>query len=84
MLEGVPAEERTATLRLELPDGTLLSGGDAALATLGRLRATRPLQRAVVAARAQPLARAVYSRIAANRERLGRLVPDGRAPRRFP
>jgi len=80
----VPAADRTATLRLKLPNGTLLTGADAVLAALGGVRATRPLERTIAAVRGERAARAVYARIAANRDRLGRLVPDGSAPRRFP
>lgn len=80
----MPAPERAETLRLALPNGNLLAGGEAAMAALGHVRATRPLERAVVALRAEGLVRALYARIASNRDRLGRFVLDGPAPRRFP
>jgi predicted DCC family thiol-disulfide oxidoreductase YuxK len=84
LLAGVPEERRAETLRLVRPDGTVVAGGDAALAALGAVRATRPLRRALAAAGAERLARDAYERVARNRERLGRFLPDGTAPRRFP
>jgi predicted DCC family thiol-disulfide oxidoreductase YuxK len=72
LLAGVPRSERFSSLRLAEPDGRLLSRGPAA--------------RAVLLALGLPpsgLDRA-YGAIASRRGRLGRFVPDGRAPRRFP
>jgi len=84
LLEQVPREERLSSLRLVLPDGSVLSAGRATLAALELLPATRPLAWAVEMLRAQTAVEALYCFIARNRERLGGLVPDGPAPRRFP
>jgi hypothetical protein len=67
-----------------LASGTIVPGGDAAVAALGLVGATRPLERAIVALRGQHLARAAYALVAENRDWLGRFLPDGPAPRRFP
>jgi len=83
LLERVSEEERGSSLRLVLPDGRMLSGGVAALGALERLPATRPLARTAVL-HAQPAAEALYALVAGNRDRLGRLVPDGPGPRRYP
>jgi len=67
----VPASERLAAVRLAEPGGTLLAGGSAVAAVLG----VRPLGRLLDPA---------YALVARARGRLGRLVPDGPAPRRYP
>jgi predicted DCC family thiol-disulfide oxidoreductase YuxK len=84
LLEHVPDDERGSSLRLVLPDGRLLSAGAAGLGVLERLPATRLLARSVELVHAEPAAEALYSLIARNRDRLGRLVPDGSGPRRYP
>ena len=84
LLEHVPQEERSSSLRLVLPEGRMLSGGAAALGTLERLPATRPFARVAAVLHAQPSAVALYALVASNRDRLGRLVPDGPGPRRYP
>ena len=57
--------------------------GAGAVELLAALRRTRPAARVLARAPEAPL-EAVYHAIARNRSRLGRLVPDGPAPRRFP
>ena len=84
LLEHVSDEERGSSLRLVLPDGRLLSAGAAALGVLERLPVTRLLARSVERAHAEPAAEALYSLVARHRDRLGRLVPDGYGPRRYP
>lgn len=84
LLEHVPSEARRSSLRLVLPDGSVLSAGCAALGALELLPATRPLALAAKRLRAQGAIEALYDFIARNRGRLGRLVPDGSAPRRLP
>jgi predicted DCC family thiol-disulfide oxidoreductase YuxK len=84
LLEHVPEDERGSSLRLVLPDGRMVSAGAATLGVLERLPATRPLARAAELLHAQPAAEALYVVVARNRDRLGRLVPDGHAPRRYP
>ena len=84
LLEQVPRVERLSSLRLVLPDGSVLSAGHAMLAALELLPATRPLTWAAELLRAQAAVGALYCFIARNRGRLGGLVPDGPAPHRFP
>jgi predicted DCC family thiol-disulfide oxidoreductase YuxK len=84
LLEDVHESERASSLRLVFPSGRLLSAGAAALGVLERLPGTRPLANATVRLRAEPVAEATYAFVARNRDRLGRLVPDGCAPRRYP
>jgi predicted DCC family thiol-disulfide oxidoreductase YuxK len=72
LLAEVPEGERLNSLRLAEPDGRLLSRGVAVKAVAEHLGMwPAGLDRA-------------YDAIASRRSRLGRLVPDGSAPRRFP
>jgi predicted DCC family thiol-disulfide oxidoreductase YuxK len=71
-LADVPAGERLSSLRLAEPDGRLLARGAAVKAVAAHL-----------GIRSAGLERA-YDVVASRRGRLGRLVPDGAAPRRFP
>jgi predicted DCC family thiol-disulfide oxidoreductase YuxK len=80
LLEGVPEEERSSSLRLALHDGRLQSAGAAALGVLERLSATRPLARAAPTLHAEPAAEALYAAVARNRDRLGRLCPTAPRP----
>ena len=84
LLEDVSGEERGSSIRLVLQDGRLISAGAAALGVLERLPVTRPLARTAAQLRAQAAAEVIYAVVARNRARLGRLVPDGSAPRRYP
>lgn len=83
LLESLTAEERLDSWRLALPDGSLPGYGAGLVALAGSLRATRPLRRALGALPAGALDTA-YRLGARHRSRIGRLVPDGAAPRRFP
>ena len=83
LLEPLPVEERLASWRLARSDGSLVGYGAGAVTLARSLRLTRPLGR-VLEAMPQRLLEAQYELIARNRRRLGRLVPDGPAPRRFP
>jgi predicted DCC family thiol-disulfide oxidoreductase YuxK len=83
LLAPLPEEERYASWFLALPDGSLAGRGAGAVELVRLLPATRAL--------AWPLARiptnvldAGYRVLAERRHLLGRLVPDGPAPRRFP
>jgi len=62
----------------------MVSAGVAALGVLERLPATRPLARTAAQLDAQPAAEAIYAFVARHRGHIGRLVPDGSAPRRYP
>jgi predicted DCC family thiol-disulfide oxidoreductase YuxK len=81
LLAALPEHERLATWRLALEDGSLAGRGAGAPALLGAMRLTRPLGRVLEHAPPRALD-AVYDLVAGNRSRLGRLVPDGPAPRR--
>lgn len=82
MLTSIPADERGECWWLVLRDGTPVpgdrGGGVLLLAELG------PLGRLLGALGASPLVDALDRLIARHRGRLGRLVPDGPAPRRYP
>ena len=82
MLEQLPEEERMASWRLAGLDGTLAgrgAGGPAVLRALGHARTADML-----AAVPETMLEHGYDLVARNRGRIGRLVPDGPAPRRFP
>jgi hypothetical protein len=85
LLASVPEDARGECWWLVLRDGTLVpgdSGGGVAL--FEEVRLTRPLGRALRALRAAPLLDALDKLVARHRGRLGRVVPDGPAPRRYP
>ena len=82
LLERLPEEERMASWRIARPDGTLVGRGAGApvmLRELGHERAAGAL-----AAVPDSLLEHGYDLVARNRGHIGRLVPDGPAPRRFP
>lgn len=81
LLEALPRSERFAAWRLAEPDEGLLCRGAAAIALLGHLGAPGL---AALARRAEPLLDRAYDFVARRRHLLGRVVPDGAAPRRFP
>jgi hypothetical protein len=85
VLARVPEERRDECWWLVLRDGTPLAGDrGGGVAVLSELRLTRHLGRLLRALHASPLVDALDRSIAGRRGRLGRLVPDGPAPRRFP
>lgn len=68
-----------------LRDGTPVPGdGGGGVALLTELRLTRRLGRLLGRAGASPLVDALDALVARHRGRLGRFVPDGPAPRRYP
>ena len=82
LLEPLPESERMASWRLVEPDGTIAgrgSGAPAVLRALGRDRSARLLE--VVP---EAMLEHGYDLVARNRGRIGGLVPNGQAPRRFP
>lgn len=81
----MPEDERGECWWLVLADGTLLPGDrGGGVAVLAELRLTRPLGLALRALRASRLVDALDRAVAHRRGPLGRLVPDGDAPRRYP
>jgi len=83
LLAALPAEERIASWRLATPDGRLVGHGAALPELLLAMRRTRLLGRVLARVPDRALDRA-YALVARSRGLLGRLVPDGPAPRRFP
>jgi predicted DCC family thiol-disulfide oxidoreductase YuxK len=80
LLHSVPADERRTHVWLADAGGGLSGGGAAAvrlLSLLGSARVARLPGIATVIGRG-------YDAVSSARGRLGRLVPDGPAPRRFP
>jgi hypothetical protein len=68
-----------------LRDGTPVPGdAGGGVALFAEVRLTRPLGRVLRALHAAVLIDALDKLVARHRARLGRLVPDGAAPRRFP
>lgn len=82
LLRGVPQEERHATWRLVIGD-TAVGYGRGAVDLARSLRLTRPVAR-ILRAIPDPALDDLYELVARHRSRLGRLVPDGPAPRRYP
>jgi predicted DCC family thiol-disulfide oxidoreductase YuxK len=82
-LERLPAEERLSSWRLVRPDGSLAGYGAGAGELLGSMWLTRGLGRAVAAVPDRALD-TVYEQVARRRGRIGRFVPRGPAPRRYP
>ncbi len=85
LLGSIPVESRTDCWWLVLRDGTPVPGDDGGpVAVLTELRATRALGRVLEALHAGVLLDAFDRFASRHRGRLGRIVPDGPAPRRYP
>jgi hypothetical protein len=81
----VPEERRGECWWLLLRDGTPVAGDSGGgVAVFTELRLTRPLGRALRALRASRLLDALDKLVARHRSRLGKVVPAGPAPRRYP
>jgi predicted DCC family thiol-disulfide oxidoreductase YuxK len=81
LVAELPEQERLASWHLVRPGGRIASRGAAGielLEALGHDRAAR------ATGRAEPLFERAYTAVAEHRDRLGPLVPNGPAPRRFP
>ena len=85
LLASVPEEARGECWWLVLRDGTPVPGdAGGGVALFAEVRLTHPLGRVLRALHASALIDALDKLVARYRGRLGRLVPDGPAPRRFP
>ena len=85
LLASVSEEERMQTWWLVGRDRVPVRGdGGGGVPALYEMRLTRPLGRLLVGLRASGLGDAVDRLVARHRSRLGRLLPDGPAPRRYP
>jgi predicted DCC family thiol-disulfide oxidoreductase YuxK len=83
LLAPLPPSERFANWHLVLVDGTLVGRGAGGVVLLRMLRGTRGAGR-LLAALPAAVVEAAYAVVARNRRLLGRLVPNGSGPRRFP
>jgi predicted DCC family thiol-disulfide oxidoreductase YuxK len=83
LLAPLPPDDRFATWHLALGDGSLVGGGTGLVGLLTSMQLTRPAG-GVLAAVPDGVLEKLYGFIARNRSQLGRLVPRGHAPRRFP
>lgn len=83
LLAAVPPSERFDTWRLASKDGSLSGFGAGAPGLFQAIGVTRPLGD-LLGRVPDPMLDRVYGLIARNRGTLGRLVPDGPAPRRYP
>ncbi len=81
LLASIPEHERYASWHLLHPGGRISSRGAAGVDLLYTL-GCRWVAHAV--GRAAGPAERLYTVVAEHRDQLGRLVPDGPAPRRFP
>jgi hypothetical protein len=85
LLASLPEDARDECWWLVLRDGTPIAGdAGGGVALFGEVRLTRPLGRVLRALRASPLVDAFDRLVARHRSRLGRFVPEGPAPRRYP
>lgn len=83
LLADLPVSERLATWRLARRDGSLTGYGAGISELLAAMRGTRLVGRLLRRIPRSALDR-LYGLIARHRSSLGRLVPDGPAPRRYP
>jgi len=83
LLGSLPEEERFASWQLARSDGSLVGYGAGGVELLRAMRLTRPAGR-LLAAVPDRVLDALYGPVSRHRSLLGRLVPDGRAPRRYP
>ena len=82
---GVPEERRSECWWLVLEDGTAVAGDrGGSVELLSLLRSTRPLGMTLRALRLSAALDLVDRVMARGRSRLGAVVPEGPAPRRFP
>lgn len=85
LLAAIPEEARDECWWLVLRDGTPIQGdAGGGVALLSAITLTRPLGRLSRALRASTLIDSLDKVVARHRGRLGNLVPDGTAPRRYP
>jgi hypothetical protein len=81
----MPEEARDECWWLVLRNGTPVPGdAGGGVALLVEVRLTRPLGRVFRAVRASALIDALDKLASRHRSRLGRFVPDGPSPRRYP
>ena len=85
MLASVPEEERGQCWWIVLRDRAVVRGDEGGgVLLLAEIRLTGPLGRALRAVRLSTAVDAADRVLSRYRSRLGRFVPDGPAPRRYP
>ncbi len=85
LLASVAEEKRGECWWVVLRDGTVIRGDEGGgVVLLAEIRLTGPFGRVLRAARLSPAVDVFDRVIARYRSRLGRFVPDGPAPRRYP
>jgi hypothetical protein len=81
----VPEEARGECWWLVLRNGKAIAGdAGGGVALFAEMKLTRPLARAIRALHASALIDALDKVVARQRGRLGHVVPEGPAPRRYP
>jgi hypothetical protein len=83
LLGPLPEEERYGTWHLVLRDGSLVGHGTGGVHLLGAMSLSRPVGRVLAHVPGRTLDEG-YEIVARLRGRLGRFVPDGPGPRRYP
>lgn len=81
LVAALPEPERLASWHLVRPGGRIASRGAAGIELLDALGHGWTAR---AASRAEPLVERAYAVVAEHRDKLGPLVPNGPAPRRFP
>ena len=85
LLASVPEDQRSACWWLVRQDGTVVKGDDGGcVMLLTELQLTRPLGRALATLRLSPVVDFGDKLLARSRGVIGRFVPDGAPPRRYP
>ena len=85
LLASVPEDERGQCWWIVLRDRTVVRGDEGGgVVLLEEVRLTGPLGRALRAVRLSPVVDTFDRVLARYRTRLGRFVPEGPAPRRYP
>jgi hypothetical protein len=85
LLASVPEAVRNESSWLVHRDGAAVRlGAGGAVQLLAEVRLTRPLGRGLEAVGATGLLDALVGLVSRHRARIGRFVPDGPAPRRYP
>jgi predicted DCC family thiol-disulfide oxidoreductase YuxK len=83
LLDALPANERFASWHLVRRNGSLVGHGTGGVELLRAVRLTRVAGR-LLSPLPDAVLDALYELVARRRGALGRLVPDGPAPRRYP
>ena len=85
MLASVPEERRGECWWIVLRDGTPVAGdGGGGVVVFCEIAITRPLGRFLRACRLSPVINGIDKVVARYRPVLGKFVPEGAAPRRYP